>query len=197
MNFDYQKATQAINYFSRKSDSLRMNKMKVIKLIWLADRYHLRKYGRPVLGDEYNALPYGPVGSTVKDLAENSGFLAEEEKDYSSLYIKPINQYTVESIQQVDTDVFSETDIEALEFAFDRFGNYDQFDLSKMSHEFPEWKKFENSLVSRMSTRERMDYLDFFLDTESEVDDAFKDDPNGLALAKSIFIENYENSNGI
>ena len=44
--------------------------MKAIKLIYLADRLHLRKYGRPIIGDMYWAMKLGPVGSLAKRVAE-------------------------------------------------------------------------------------------------------------------------------
>ena len=58
----YKKATQALNFFALKKDG-KINKMKAIKLIYLADRLHLRKYGRPIVGDIYWAMKLGPVGS--------------------------------------------------------------------------------------------------------------------------------------
>ena len=47
LEFDHEKATQAINFFARESGG-QINKMKAIKLIYFAERYHLRKYGRPI-----------------------------------------------------------------------------------------------------------------------------------------------------
>ena len=63
------KGTQALNYFARKKNG-KINKMKAIKLIYLADRYHLRKYGRPVVGDDYWAMKYGPVASSTLNIAD-------------------------------------------------------------------------------------------------------------------------------
>src|SRR5882724_2767190 len=68
-SFSHRKATQALNFFARKAGG-RINKMKALKLVYFADRYHLRKYGRPVVGDEYLAMNYGPVASGTKDLAK-------------------------------------------------------------------------------------------------------------------------------
>lgn len=72
-NFDFKKATQALNYLAKKFGG-NINKMQAIKLIYFADRYHLRKYGRPVTNDEFVAMGYGPVGSKTKDIAENTPF---------------------------------------------------------------------------------------------------------------------------
>ena len=50
--FDYKKAVQAINFFARKNGG-KITKLEVLKLIFFADRYHLRKYGRPITNDQY------------------------------------------------------------------------------------------------------------------------------------------------
>lgn len=189
LDFDYQKATQAINYFARKEASCNGDKLKIIKLIWLTDRYHLRKYGRPVIGDEYIAMPLGPVGSGVKDIIEQSSFAAKEEISYAKKYIKPVSRTIVESFKEVDFDVFSKTDIESLEFAYNNFGAFDAIKLARITHKYPEWKKYEAILDSGQSTREVMDYLDFFEDSNQLSDDKFKTDKNLLQESKETFIE--------
>ena len=69
LTFAHRKATQALNFFAL-SASGRMNKLKALKLVFFADRYHLRLYGRPITNDRYLAMKYGPVASSCKDLAE-------------------------------------------------------------------------------------------------------------------------------
>ena len=81
LTFAHRKATQALNYFARQSSG-RLNKLKALKLIYFADRYHLRTYGRPITNDRYLAMEYGPVASSCKDLAEMSEFLGKEEREY-------------------------------------------------------------------------------------------------------------------
>lgn len=46
----------------------------IVKAIFLADRAHLNKFGRPITYDEYVAMKFGPVPSAVYDLLkENKG----------------------------------------------------------------------------------------------------------------------------
>lgn len=165
--FQYKKATQALNFFAGLGGGA-MNKMKAIKLIFFADRYHLRKYGRPITNDEYLAMDYGPVSSGVKDIAEMSDFLGRQERRYASEFIQPEPNvrggHKVMSIAPVDRKVFSATDLEALEFAWKEFGKYDQFELADITHKYPEWKKHEEEL--NHCPRMRMDYIDFFDDPE-------------------------------
>lgn len=168
--------------------------MKVIKLIWLADRYHLRKYGRPIVNDEYWAMSFGPVGSSVKDIAESSSFLADEERNYSQQFIKNVDNNTVRSAADIDLDVFSETDLEALSFIYENFGNFDQYELADLSHKYPEWKKFEDKL--EINTRELMSYINFFdVAEESLYDKKFPISQEQADKSREIFKEDYEIAN--
>ncbi len=168
--FQYKKATQALNFLAVASGGL-INKMKAIKLVFFADRYHLRKYGRPITNDEYYAMERGPVNSGVKDIAEMSDFLGEREREYASKFIAPLDRYNVRSLAGVEAGVFSQTDLEALEFAWETFGNRDQWELAEITHNYPEWKKHECELEHE--SRVRMDYSDFFEDPEQGVEQCY------------------------
>ncbi|WKZ20146.1 MAG: Panacea domain-containing protein [Candidatus Jettenia sp. CY-1] len=135
--------------------------MKAIKLIYFADRYHLRKYGRPVTNDECVAMGYGPAGSKTKDIAENTSFLNTIESEYNKKYIKRQGIHDIQSVHDVDMNVFSDSDIEALEFAVNCFGHLDQFQLAEVPHVYPEWKRFEKKLESGTGSVFTMDYEDF------------------------------------
>jgi uncharacterized phage-associated protein len=173
-SFSHRKATQALNFFARKAGG-RINKMKALKLVYFADRYHLRKYGRPVVGDEYLAMNYGPVASSTKDLAEMSDFLGEEEERYAKRFIRPAESaITYSSIHDVDEKVLSQSDREALEFAWGRFGRTAEFALSKLTHRYPDWKKHEAALASKTVSRAPMNYRDFLEDPPSGVDPCYE-----------------------
>lgn len=191
MKGDYKKATQAINYLAKKSVNNIVNDLKAIKLIWIADRYHLRKYGRPVISDQYYAMPRGPVCSIALDIADKSAALSEVESNYANSYLSNLTIYEIKSIKDVDMDVFSETDIEALEFACDNFHVFQKFDLVNMTHLYPEWSKHEY-LINAGSRRVDMDYVDFFDDPKDLIGDKFKSDPEILKIAKEIFLESQE-----
>ncbi len=48
---DTRKIVQALNYIACSQVGGVANCMKAYKLLWLADIYHLRQYGRTVSGD--------------------------------------------------------------------------------------------------------------------------------------------------
>ncbi|MDR1282537.1 MAG: SocA family protein [Opitutaceae bacterium] len=163
--FSHRKTTQALNFFACQSGG-EINKLKALKLVYLTDRYHLRRFGRPVTGDEYFAMPYGPVASGAKDLAEMDAMLSDAERAYGSQYIVPVDRYTYRSIAGVEACVLSESDHLALAWAWQTFGGRERFDLAEYTHRYPEWKRHEESLAGGRETRIPMTYRDFLDDSE-------------------------------
>jgi len=45
-----------------------LTKLKAAKLLFFADKSHLLRYGRPILGDRYVSMDHGPVPSAALDL---------------------------------------------------------------------------------------------------------------------------------
>src|SRR5262249_13142313 len=65
--FGFEKALEAVVYLASKGIP-DFDKYKVCKLLFLADKYHLVRYGRPITGDRYYAMPYGPAPTTLLTL---------------------------------------------------------------------------------------------------------------------------------
>ena len=192
LEFDYKKATQAINYLTKKEGG-QIDKLKLIKLVYLADRYHLRRYGRPIVNDAYFAMPLGPVGSSVKDIAEFSDFLDESEREYAGIYLaRSGSTNSLVSRANVDTDVFSKSEIEALDFAYGEFGGETALALVDVTHRYPEWEKFKSTLESKETTREQMSYADFFSNPVNGSGDEFALAGDVLSASKELFEEDYE-----
>ncbi len=193
VGFNHKKAVQTLAYFAQKEGGV-INKMKAFKLIWLSDRLHLRKYGRPILNDVYFALPKGPIPSSTKDLADNSDYLADTERELREQMLENVGRCTIKSKAEIQKNVFSESDLEVMGLVYENFGNLDEFTLSELSHEYPEWKKFEKSLQMGHSSRFEMNYQDFFEDNENS-HSLFEQDEELLELNKEVFLENQIISN--
>ena len=170
LSFSHRKATQALAFFAEQSGGV-LNKMKALKLIYFADRYHLRKYGRSITNDTYFAMKYGPVASGCRNLQTGPDEYGPTGADeYASGYIDCSPQYEYSQRKAPDRGVFSETDIEALEFAWVHYSNKDQFKLAEECHRFPEWQKHEAALSSGEVSRRAMPYTDFLENTAEGVD---------------------------
>lgn len=64
--FDANKSLQAVLYVVNRLK--RRDFHKIFKVLYFADRTHLIKYGRPITGDTYIAMEYGPVPSMIYDM---------------------------------------------------------------------------------------------------------------------------------
>jgi uncharacterized phage-associated protein len=165
--FDPGKLVQALAFFSRRGVS-DLDKMKAAKLIFHADKYHLLKYGRPVIGDQYACMEYGPVPSTSLNvmndaIARDPHFppVAKEIFDEYIVVEKPWFRYPVfRAKKEPDLDVFSESDIEALEYACKKHGDKSAWQLSLESHSEPAWITANEQRPS--GSRVMMDYRLFF-----------------------------------
>lgn len=190
LGFNYKKAVQALVFLAEKEKPApAINKMKAFKLLWLADRTHLRNYGRTILGDIYFAMNFGPIPSNTKDLAENSSFLSDIEREYREMYLITKDRYEYSATRSCETSVFSKTDIMIMEQIWNLFGKKTAFQLSEISHDYPEWQKYENSLKSGQASRFQMDYEDFFINPSIEQVYTLNENAELLALTKEIYKE--------
>lgn len=184
--FSHRKATQVLNYFARQSGG-EINKLKALKLVYFADRYHLRRFGRPITGDEYLAMSYGPVASGAKDLAEMGDFLSDDERAYGAQFLAPVDRYSYRSAAEVAERTLSESDRLALAWAWEMFGHMDSFELADYTHRYPEWKRHESALVDKRETRVPMNYRDFLEDPEPGVEPCHPlNQEERIALAQGI-----------
>lgn len=150
--YNPRKAAEAIILFARKKPGI--TKHTTLKLLFFADLYHLNSYGRPIIGDEYHALPFGPVPSTTYDMLKDSEclleFLEEEAAPFST------TGKHIYATRDAKTEVFSESDIEALNYAFNNYADKSFEYLTLVTHRHPAWA---NASESR-----RMKYEDFLID---------------------------------
>ena len=64
--FNVKKLINALAFFAGEITDL--DKLKAAKLLYFADKHHLVRYGRPILGDCYCALDAGPIPSRSLDI---------------------------------------------------------------------------------------------------------------------------------
>jgi uncharacterized phage-associated protein len=193
--FNYKKAVQALNFFAL-SEGGSINKMKALKLVWLSDRLHLRRYSRTITGDVYFALKNGPVASTTRNLLEDWELdnsyhiwgLEELERNYRNEYIREgEDRYFFSSIKAVNEKVFSKTDVEILSQIYTQYGELNHFELSDLSHEFPEWKPYQSALERGEMTRININPMDFFKNY-NDGKGLFNDTEEYLAISKEMYL---------
>jgi len=135
----------------------RLDKIHLIKLMYLADRYHLMSYGRTVSGDVFVALSHGPVGSQTMDILEFDEYVLKEYLPKARKSFQKGAGFEYVSGDECDTnalDMLSETDIEALDFVITHFGCMDKWKVVDYTHELPEWKRYKDLFNSGKTKRE-------------------------------------------
>ena len=141
--------------------------MVLIKLMFFADRYHLRHYSILITADDYKAMKLGPVGSATKDILKYDEFffsnLTSEDKRYYRKYLKLEGDY-VKANGICNYKELSESEKEALDFAIKFFGKFGQFRLAHITHDYPEWKQYKEFFDKYKAKRIDMNEIDFLDD---------------------------------
>lgn len=129
-----QRAAQIAGYFLVKEGSRRMAYMKLIKLMYLADREAFARLGRPISDDRLVSMPRGPVLSATLDLLNGT-----VESDDWSQWISAAARFQVELAKDViDRDSFDEisnAELGILDSVWKEFGHMTQFELQDWTHQ--------------------------------------------------------------
>ena len=130
------KTIQALGVLFRAERVIRMSYMRILKLLYIADREALRETGRPITGGPVVAMERGPVLEEVYDL------IREQHRDmplWSSFIRK--DHYTVALVRDPDVGRLSRYEIQKLQEIAKRYEDFDEWDLSQLTHQFQEWQK--------------------------------------------------------
>jgi uncharacterized phage-associated protein len=142
--FNVKKAAQAANKLLLLSGGSR-NYMELIKLLFLADRAALLKLERPITGDLVVALKHGLVLSDILDLIK-WGPCNEEDAPWFDAISAP-DGYTVKSLAELDDDELSGAEVRILEEVFAEYGTKNWKELSRLTHQLPEWEEPGSSSI--------------------------------------------------
>lgn len=112
-----------------------MSYLKLIKLLYLADREALLRWGRPISTDRYVSMDRGPVLSRVLDLATDGGVPGAPSIWAAS--ITAPGDYEVELKADAGDDELSEAEIEVLDAIFAQHGRKSRWDLVALTHALP------------------------------------------------------------
>ena len=135
--FDEKKAAQAAAHLISVQGG-RLNYMKLIKLLYLADRTALIETGQPITGDAMFSLSRGTILSRILDLV--SAGEAAPDSPWFQLISEPV-RYEVElRVQPAPTEELSQYEVQVLDRVNERFGALDQWALGKLTHGLPEYR---------------------------------------------------------
>ena len=131
---DVNKAIQAIGVLFREDGVSRMSYMRLLKLLYVADRETLTDTGRPIIGGPVVAMANGPVLSEVYDLIRGQH---REMPQWDSFLRK--ERYSLEITNNPDVGALSKYEIDKLQKVAQRFADFDEWEMVRVTHGFPEW----------------------------------------------------------
>ncbi len=139
-DFDAGKAAQIEAWFAHK-ESGKINILKLMKLMYLAERKYIECYKMPMLMDKYVSMKHGPVLSETYDLAKG-----EVESTEWDEWIEDIANYSCRAKKGSDSedyDALSRADLDVLQAVWDEFGRFNRWELRDKTHDraiCPEWE---------------------------------------------------------
>jgi uncharacterized phage-associated protein len=180
--FRVEKLVQALVFFS-KAGIRDLTKLKAAKLLYFADKEHLVKHGRPILGDDYFCLDKGPVPSASLNIM-NDALDAKHSEGKPGPDLSLIERFLKVSkkiwehyprfvaIEDLDADVFSESEIRALEETVRNYGSKTAGELIDLTHKEKTW--IVPDLDRRSGSNARIPYRLFFEDQPEDVKEVLK-----------------------
>ena len=154
--FNERKAAQVAAFFLFKASQRRANItiLKLMKLMYLAERCSYKQYGEPIIGDALVSMPNGPVLSKTLDLIN---FGAQENIDGgwdSMIAERSGRDMALKSSDLIksedDLRELSESDLDVLQSIWSEFGNKSAIWLREYTHNAancPEWEDPDGSSI--------------------------------------------------
>lgn len=145
LKFDEAKATEATAYLLAMRGG-QMHYMKLIKLLYLADREALHKWGVPITTDTYVSMDHGPVVSTIYDLIRGK----YETPTWRAHISPPMGDANkeVSLIKEKKLSRLSRAEEKVLREVFEKYGRWNRYTLRDfVMHTLPEWKDPEGTSI--------------------------------------------------
>jgi hypothetical protein len=141
-----EKIVEAIAFVIAEAErrGLIITQYDIIKTLFFADKSHLNTYGRPVIYDNYVAMPHGPVPSLAYDLLKGwTSGLRHHRLDSlpwsrrAAPEISPSANIFFSAKRDFNEDVLSESDVEALRDALIAVKSLTFGQIKRLTHEDP------------------------------------------------------------
>ncbi|MCX6602278.1 MAG: Panacea domain-containing protein [Acidobacteria bacterium] len=174
--FDFE-ATKAALLCLALKELPHFDKYRASKLLFLADREHLLRFGRPITGDSYSALPYGPTPNRVLSLLnglekvalEGDAPLNDEVAELVLHFDVAKDEYaTYHAKSQPDLDALSISDLKVLDRVVAEHGRKTFNELKDLTHGMRAYTKaWRNDEVRK---KYPMVFEDFFAEEPDKAD---------------------------
>lgn len=133
--FDEQKAAEAASCLLSVNGGC-LPYMKLIKLLYIADRRSLTMLHSSITTDSSFSMKYGPVPTCILDCIKHADEYPSDSPWNSSIKTRGYDVILKKTFSQ---RFLSQEERDLLETVNSEYKGKDQFDLSDITHAFPEW----------------------------------------------------------
>lgn len=136
--FDDKKVVQMAMYFLGRRGG-RMSYLKLMKLLYLADRLSMELHDFPISDDHHVSMPHGPVLSNTLNLI--TGQVASDEWHNKIAGEADYEVSLRAAFERDQLDELSDADIDVMEAVWNQYGGMTRWELVEFTHSHcPEWE---------------------------------------------------------
>jgi len=134
--FNQKKSIQAVAFLLKQNHETNHsdNYMRLLKLLYFADRKSLEETGRPITGDRFVAMPHGPTLSGLLDLVNQEGFNNDEWDKYIQR-----DGYNIRMVNDPGNDELCRYEIELLSRIWQQHRENGEWAVAIESEKLPEF----------------------------------------------------------
>jgi uncharacterized phage-associated protein len=134
IRFEVEKVIQAAAVLVKTTEAERMSRLRLLKLLYIADRESIAETEAPITGDSVSALDHGPVLSETYNLIKGEAYGSFEW----SRFFKNSGQDIVLHADP-GVEALSRYDIRKLRDVASRFADENDWTIAEYTHTFEEW----------------------------------------------------------
>ena len=145
--FDRRKAIQAVAYLLKTRPNSTDNYMRLLKILYMADRESLIETGAPITGDRFVSMPHGTMLSRLLNLVKHQESPLLENSDVKEWdsYIISDGEYDIRLAADPGQGALCDYELKKLQEVADRYSEHDQWKMRELTHELPEYKDPDGS----------------------------------------------------
>lgn len=159
--FNEEKAIEILAYIAQEVPG--QTPLYVSKILFYAEKWHLNKFGRPIIGDTFYAMQRGPVPSTIKNFIDEKWDWVEKPEAFDDAVTMQRSDNGLTKLMQgkrePNLNILSASDIECVKQAI-------AYCLPKSASQLSHLTHFEKAWLNA-ETNKPMDYL-YFIDEDNE-----------------------------
>jgi uncharacterized phage-associated protein len=145
LTYEFDRALQAAAYLLEKNGG-KMSYIRLMKLMYIAEREWLATTGEPITGDRYCAMDRGPVLSTTLRIINQDDNRYDRKGDSQRRkkwreHIATVD-FRVELRKSPGYGELSKGIMKKLDEVRERYRRLKPFEIVDLTHEFPEWRKY-------------------------------------------------------